>query len=160
MCVAASRFGGNADESFLAAPAVEPAADSRSTMESATDSCSATEPAAGEPASCNNRPTTDWPANESAPAHKRMARIEAAAVEAVIAPAMEPWACADEDAIHEVIRAPVAIRRAGVRSVRVIAVSANRGWSNHCRTDSHCHGSNSNPDSHSHLRVRGACREK
>jgi hypothetical protein len=44
--------------------------------------------------------------------------------------AMEPWTRADEHAAGKIVRAIVAIRRAGIRGVPVIAISADRGRAN------------------------------
>jgi hypothetical protein len=41
--------------------------------------------------------------------------------------AMEPWARADEYAAGKIVRAIVAIRRAGIRGIPVIAIGADRG---------------------------------
>jgi hypothetical protein len=64
---------------------------------------------------------------------------------------MEPRARADEHSIHEIIRTPVSVRRARVRSVRVISIRAYRR-----RPDPHCHRPNADSHSYSHLRVRSA----
>jgi hypothetical protein len=63
--------------------------------------------------------------------------------------AMEPWARANEYATHEPVRSIIAIRRTGIRIVRVVAIGANRG-----RTDA-------NPDSHSnaHLSTSSPCHD-
>ena len=56
-----------------------------------------------------------------------MAVIAATTVEAAaIVAAVEPWAGADEDAADEVVRAIVAVGRAGVRIVAVVTVGADR----------------------------------
>jgi hypothetical protein len=74
--------------------------------------------------------------------------IAAAIVRAAVE-AMEPRAGADEYSVHEVVRAPISIRRASVRSIRVVAVGANRRCTNR-----HAHRTNSNSYSHSYLRAR------
>src|SRR5690242_10693988 len=51
--------------------------------------------------------------------------------------AMEPWASADKDAIRKPIRPIVAIRRAGVGVIAIIAVSTNRSRADVRRSDSH-----------------------
>src|SRR5271169_356895 len=66
-----------------------------------------------------NRPMNDWPvpeASKSRSADEARAPIES----------MEPWTRADEKAAAKPTRPIVAIRRARVRSIRVVAVSANR----------------------------------
>ena len=78
-----------------------------------------------------------------------MIPIAAAAVEA-----MEPRAGANEYSIHEVIRSPVSVGRAGVWGVRIVAVSAYR-------RGSYVTGTNSDANSHAHLRAcNGAHRER
>jgi hypothetical protein len=68
--------------------------------------------------------------------------------------AMEPRAGADEYSVHEVIRSPISVGRASVWGVRIVAVSAYR-------REPHVTGTNSNADSHAHLRARnGAHRER
>jgi hypothetical protein len=44
--------------------------------------------------------------------------------------AAEPWASADKDAAGEVTWPVVAVRRAVVRSISIVAVLAHRGWTN------------------------------
>jgi hypothetical protein len=44
--------------------------------------------------------------------------------------AAEPWASADKDAAREVTWPVVTVRRAGVRSISIVAVLAHRGWTN------------------------------
>lgn len=63
--------------------------------------------------------------------------------------AMEPRAGADEYSVHEVIRAPISVRRASVRSIRVVAVGAYRR-----RSDRYANRTYS--DSHSYLRARNS----
>jgi hypothetical protein len=62
---------------------------------------------------------------------------------------VEPRAGADEYSVHKVIRSPIAVRRARVRGIRIVAVSANRR-----RADRHSHRSYSDSYSDSHLRTR------
>lgn len=73
--------------------------------------------------------------------------IVTAAVERTPVESMEPRAGTDEYSVHEVIRAPISVGRASVRSVRVVTVGANR----RC-TDRHSYRTNSDP--HSYLRAR------
>jgi hypothetical protein len=66
--------------------------------------------------------------------------------------AMKPRAGAYEEATHKVVRCVVAVRRASIRVIAVVAVGAHRsrtivGWAN------------SNADNHS-LRLRRNCSEK
>lgn len=77
-----------------------------------------------------------------------MIPIAAAIVRAAVE-AMEPRAGADEYSVHEVVRAPISIRRASVWSIRVVAVGANRRCTNR-----HAHRTNSDSYSHSYLRAR------
>jgi hypothetical protein len=87
--------------------------------------------------------------------------IETAA--AVITPSaiesMEPRARANEYAAHEIIRAVVAVRRARVRSIIIVAIYTCRGrtdvsWPSICGTRVHRPDPNSKPD----LRLSGSCR--
>jgi hypothetical protein len=88
-----------------------------------------------------------------------MIPIAAAAVKAVpivtaAIEAMEPRAGANEYTVHEVVRSPVSVRRASVWGVRIVAVSAYR-------RGPYVTGTNSDADSHAHLRVgNGAHRER
>lgn len=77
-----------------------------------------------------------------------MIPIAAAVVRAAVE-AMEPRAGADEYSVHEVVRAPISIRRANVWSIRVVAVGANRRCTNR-----HAHRTNSDSYSHWYLRAR------
>ena len=52
--------------------------------------------------------------------------VKAVAKEASTMESMEPRAHADKHAVHEVIRAPIAVRRAVIRVIIVIPVTANR----------------------------------
>lgn len=63
-------------------------------------------------------------------------------------PAVEPGAGADEEAVHEVVRAVEAVGRAGVRIIAVVAIGADRG------------GTNANADTNADLRVGTACGEE
>jgi hypothetical protein len=62
---------------------------------------------------------------------------------------MEPGARANEYATHEPVRSIIAVRRTGIRIIRVVAVGANRGWAD------------ANPDSHSnaHLSTSSPCHD-
>ena len=56
--------------------------------------------------------------------------------------AVIPGAGADEDTVHKIIRAVVAVRRAGVGIISVVAIGANRGrandhWATDCHADTH-----------------------
>lgn len=73
--------------------------------------------------------------------------IVTAAIERVPIETMEPRAGADEYSVHEVIRTPISVRRACVRSIRVVAVSAYRRRSNR-------YANRTNSDSYSYLRAR------
>ena len=70
-------------------------------------------------------------------------------------PAVEPRAGADEDAVHEVVRAVEAVGGAGVRIITVVAIGADRGG-----TDRDSHGTNANADTNADLRVGTACGEE
>ena len=73
--------------------------------------------------------------------------IVAATIKRTPIESMEPRAGADEYSVHEVISAPITIRRASIRSIRVVAVSANRRCSDR-------YAYRTNADSHSYLRAR------
>ena len=62
---------------------------------------------------------------------------------------VEPRASTDEYSVHEVIRSPIAVRRARVRGIWVVAVSANRR-----RANRDSHRSYSDSDSYSYLCAR------
>ena len=79
-----------------------------------------------------------------------MSIVTAAVIRTTVEP-MEPGAGADEYSVREVIRAPISVRRASVRSIRVVAVSAYRR-----RSDRYSHRTNSDPYSHSYLRARNS----
>lgn len=67
---------------------------------------------------------------------------------------MEPRAGADEYSVHEVVRPPISVGRASVWGVRIVAVSAYR-------REPYVTGTNSDADSHAHLRAcNGAHRER
>ena len=89
--------------------------------------------------------TVSTPTGASAPTRASPAGTTVEAASAV--EAVEPRAGADEDAADEVVRAVVAVGRAGVGRIRVVAVSADRSWTNW--TDTNSEGD---------LRVRGAYR--
>ena len=89
--------------------------------------------------------TVSTPTGASAPTRASPAGTAVEAASAV--EAVEPRAGADEDAADEVVRAVVAVGCARVRSVGVVAVSADRSWT-------HWTDTNSEGD----LRVRGAYR--
>jgi hypothetical protein len=67
---------------------------------------------------------------------------------------MEPWPGSDEHAVNKPLRAIVSVRRACIRVIRVVAVSANR------RRPHRNHRPNSNPHAHPHLRIRLAHRNE
>jgi hypothetical protein len=70
-------------------------------------------------------------------------------VTAAAVKAMEPWASADKDTACEVVWTVVAVRRASIRVIPVVAVGANRSRTVVSRADS-------NADNHS-LRMRRRC---
>jgi hypothetical protein len=78
-----------------------------------------------------------------------MTIVVAPAIIRVTVEAMEPRAGANEHAVHEVIRSPISVRRASVRSIRVVAVGAH--WR---RPNRYANWTNS--DSHSYLRARNS----
>ena len=158
-----------------AATAMEPAA---STMESTT-ATSAETTASVEPAFATMEPSTAVEATIAAP---EAAVIKAAAVEASASvkaaspiiettspvesaaivtatietrtpiEAMEPWAGANKDAIKKVVWTIVAVRRASIRVIPVIAVGAHRRRTVVARA---------NPDADNHsLCVRRSCRRQ
>jgi len=92
--------------------------------------------------------------NGTRPARESRATIESGAtVETRVSPiAVVPRAGTDEDSADEPVRTVVAVGRAGVRRIVVVAVGANRSWSDYRWAHSDCHGSNS--DSHTDLRLR------
>jgi hypothetical protein len=65
--------------------------------------------------------------------------------------AMEPRAGADKHAAHEVVRAPVSIRRASIGVIRVVTPVTDRCGTDVSRADSHADND---------LRVRRSCRCK
>lgn len=65
-----------------------------------------------------------------------------------------PRAGADEDSTDEPIRTVVAVWRARVRRIRVIAVGANRSWTDVRRANANSHGPNSHANSDANLRLR------
>jgi hypothetical protein len=63
--------------------------------------------------------------------------IVTASVPARMAPIrVIPRPDADEDAVHEPLRAVVAIGRAGVRIIVIISIGTNRGWTDISRANS------------------------
>jgi hypothetical protein len=94
-------------------------------------------------------PATGAIAIAAAAREARPSVVTAAIVAATVAPAiktttvaatveaMEPWAGAYKHAAHKVVRAPIAIRRASIRVIGVVAVIAHRSWSQVTRADSH-----------------------
>jgi len=64
-----------------------------------------------------------------------MSPVSRASIEA----AMEPRACADEDAAREPARPVIAVGSACVRVIRVVAVGADGSWSEVTWADSHAH---------------------
>jgi len=110
--------------------AAEPAADRamRESARSARHGAGPKSTASFEPAS----------AIESAPAIEPAAPDEAApAVKAPAAEAMEPRTRSDKHAAREPARSIIAIRRASVRRIRVVAVGANRRRAKIGRPNSH-----------------------
>jgi len=91
-------------------------------------SSSASETAARETAFMGDWATGESAAaNEPAPAYKSTSAYESTSTNesaAVEAPTMEPGAGANKDAVHEVVRAVVAVGRASVRCIAVVAVFA------------------------------------
>jgi len=77
------------------------------------------------------------------------ATIIAAAVVAGTVEPMEPRAGPDEYSVREVVRTPISVRRASIRRIRVVTVSADRRTADH-----------SNADSHSYLRARNSAHRK
>jgi hypothetical protein len=83
------------------------------------------------------------------------ATVVAATIVAGAVEAMEPRAGPDKYSVHEVIRAPISIGRASVRSIWVVTVSAYRR-----RPNRYANRTNSDSHSYSYLRARnGAHRE-
>jgi hypothetical protein len=78
-----------------------------------------------------------------------MTIVVAAAIIRVTVEAMEPRASADEYSVREVVRAPISVGRASVRSIRVVAVGAH--WRRPNR-----YANRTNSDSHSYLRARNS----
>ena len=64
-----------------------------------------------------------------------MSPVSRAPIEA----ATEPGACTDEDAAREPARPVIAVGSACVRIIRVVAVGADRSWSDVTWADSHAH---------------------
>jgi len=75
--------------------------------------------------------------------------IVTAAIIRVSIEAMEPRAGSDEYSVHEVVRGPISVRRASVRSIRVVAVGAH--WRRPNR-----HANRADADSYLHLRARNS----
>lgn len=73
--------------------------------------------------------------------------IVTTAIVAVSIETMEPGAGAYEYSVREVVRAPISVGRASVRSIRIVAVGAHRR-----RPNRYAHRTYS--DSHSYLRAR------
>ncbi len=73
------------------------------------------------------------------------------AIVAATAPAVIPGACADKHAAYEPVRSIVAVRRAGIGCISVIAISTDRRGAN-----PGIHRADSNPNSHANLRLRVA----
>jgi hypothetical protein len=79
-----------------------------------------------------------WTARKSRAACEAWTAVEArSAIPTPRMPAVEPRARADEHATDEPIRPVVAVGRAGVRIIIVVAVSANRRACNHGRADAY-----------------------
>jgi hypothetical protein len=72
--------------------------------------------------------------------------IVTAAIIRMTVESMEPRAGADEYSVREVVRAPISIGRASVRSIRVVAVGAH--WRRPNRD-----ANRTDADSHSYLRA-------
>jgi hypothetical protein len=81
------------------------------------------------------------------------ATIIAAAVVAGTVEPMEPWAGSDEYSVREVVRAPISVGRASVRSIRVVAVGAHWGRPNR-------DANRADADSYSYLRARNTAHRK
>ncbi len=108
----------------LVAPAAVPA-----TMEAATavETASTVESAATKTAikaTAKATPAVKTTIKETIPVPKAAPKAE----EGSLAKPMKPRTCADEDAAHKRIRSVVAIGRAGVWVVVVVAVGADRRW--------------------------------
>ena len=117
-------------------PATSAAVESATAAEvgaaAATESASSAASKAATAASCKSTASVEAAATKSAasetattvkPAPEAAASEEVSATEA---PTTEPWAGADEEAAYEPVRAVVAVRSAGVRSIAVITVGADR----------------------------------
>jgi hypothetical protein len=78
--------------------------------------------------------------------------VTAAIIRMTVEP-MEPRAGADEYSVREVVRAPISIGRASVRSIRVVAVGAH--WRRPNRD-----ANRTDADSHSYLRARNRAHRK
>lgn len=128
-----------------------------------TSCCATMERWAGDCAATGESRATckAWPTCKARPSNESWASIEArASVEAGMAippprmTAMEPRTGADKNAADEPIRAVVAVGRACIRVVIVVAVCADRAGANRdWAADSDCHRANSYTDADAHLRV-------
>src|SRR3984957_10783524 len=78
--------------------------------------------------------------------------VTAAIIRVTVEP-MEPRAGADEHSVREVIRAPISVGRASVRSIRVVAVGAH--WRRPNRD-----ANRTDADSHSYLCARNCAHRK
>ncbi len=127
----------------VATTAVEPTATMKPA--STTESATAMEPAAkltatGKPSSgkalMNKSAASKVVTIESAEAR---ASKEPRTKERPSAESVEPWAGADKHAIHEPFRAVVAVWRARVRVIIIVAVGTYGRWANIGRAHSHAH---------------------
>jgi len=117
----------------VAAASVEAA--TTTTVEAATAvHCTAAEPAANRAATSEST-TVKATTTTVEPGPKTTSAKAGTSEEA----AAEPRACADEKAAREPARAVVAIRRAGVRVIPVVAVGANGSRTDIPRPDAHAH---------------------
>jgi hypothetical protein len=78
--------------------------------------------------------------------------VTAAIIRMTVEP-MEPRPGPDEYSVREVVRAPISVGRASVRSIRVVAVGAH--WRRPNR-----YANRTNSDSHSYLRARNSAHRK
>ena len=125
--------------------AVEPATAMKATI-------TASEAAAVKPAAPETIATAETASATIEAAPPKVAIAETTTVETTSIEAMEPRAGANKEAIHKVVRTVVAVRRASIRVIPVVAVGAHRSRPVIART-------NSNADNHS-LRVRRSCRRQ
>lgn len=166
MCVTASHLGGIADESFCSATAsVESAAvtvaASMKFIAPASMIAMVEMPRRAAVESSIMSPAFECVVFEVVVVEVvpvKMTVIKIPAVEEVRVTAsiesVVPRARSNKHAVRKPLRPVVAIGRASVGVIRVVTPRANRR-----RPNGHHCWSNSNPNSYSHLRIRGACRE-